>query len=79
MSPEIDVRKALHHGAFCYVLDAVLRYGVDFVEGQHAVICGILSDRANEDLRRKMANIKRGISIAEDELSAKPLGHLAPE
>lgn len=63
MSPEIEVRKALHHGAFCYVIDAVLRYGVDFVERQHEIIKHILSDRANEDLRRKMANIKRGLEM----------------
>lgn len=67
-SSEILVRKALHHGAFHLVLDAVLEFGLEFVRKQWMLI---LSDddarpsaRAQADIQRKLTNIERGLREA---------------
>lgn len=67
-SSEILVRKALHHGAFYLVLDAVLEFGLKFVREQWMLI---LSDddarpstRAQANIERKLTNIERGLREA---------------
>lgn len=67
-SNEVLVRAAIKHGAFHLLLEAVLGHGIQFVEGQLALMLSdeevSLSSRAKAELRRKLANIKRGLAAA---------------
>ena len=81
ISDEVLVRSALRHGAFYLLLEAVLHHGMQFVEQQLALMLAdedvALSDRAQAEIRRKLANIKRGIAAAE--LDAHDMTHLESE
>ena len=65
---EVLVRRALEHGAFHFILEAVLEFGLAFVLEQWA---HILADeeaaptaRAQADIIRKLTNIERGLRAA---------------
>ena len=65
VSDEALVRLALRHGAYHYVLDAVLDFGLAYVRQQWLLM---LQDddaappaRARVDIERKLANIERGL------------------
>lgn len=77
VSNELLVRKALAHGAFHLLLEAVLHHGLTFVEQQLAVIVADedvqLSARAEAEIRRKLSNIRRGIAAAEQGSSIRHL------
>lgn len=67
-SSEILVRKALYHGAFHLVLDAVFAFGLEFVREQWMLIVADdearPSTRAQADIERKLTNIERGLREA---------------
>lgn len=65
VSDEVLVRLALRHGAYHFVLDAVLDFGLAYVRQQWLLM---LQDedaappaRACVDVERKLANIERGL------------------
>ena len=66
---DVLVRAAIKHGAFHLLLEAVLGHGLQFVEQQLAILQAdedaALPDRALAEVRRKLANIQRGIAAAE--------------
>lgn len=68
VSDEVLVRSALHHGAYHLVLDAVLDFGLAFVQRQWALMLvdddAAPSDRARTDVERKLINIERGLRSA---------------
>lgn len=63
------MRKALRHGAFYMLLEAVLHHGMQFVEHQLEILLADdevkLSERAQAEIRRKLGNIRWGIAVAE--------------
>jgi hypothetical protein len=67
-SDEVLVRAAIAHGAFHMVLEAVLHHGLKFVERQLEIMQSdedaALPDRALAEVRRKLANIGRGLATA---------------
>jgi hypothetical protein len=77
MSNEALVRNALRRGTFHMLLEAALHHGLQFVEQQLAIIQtdedAALSSRALAEVRRKLANIARG--IAEAERAAQEVPH----
>jgi hypothetical protein len=72
-SDEVLVRNAIQHGAFHLLLAASLHHGVAFVEDQLATMLQdedvVMSDRAQAEVRRKLANIRRGIAAAMQEFA----------
>lgn len=63
------VRAAIKHGGFHLLLEAVLGHRFQFVERQLEIMRSdedaALSDHALAEVRRKLANIARGIAAAE--------------
>lgn len=74
ISDEVLVRSALRHGAFYLLLEAVLHHDMQCVEQQLALMLAdedvAMSDCAQAEIRRKLANIKRGIAAAGHECRA---------
>lgn len=66
---DVLVRAAIKHGAFHLLLEAALGHGLQFVERQLEIMQSdedaALSDHALSEVRRKLANIARGIAAAE--------------
>lgn len=77
MPAEVLVRKALHHGAYHLILQAVLEHGSPFVRQQWAVLLADAdaapSARARAEVDRKLRNIDRGLILAEKQLQTKDL------
>jgi len=69
---EVLVRKALCHGAFHMLLQAVLEQGAAFVREQWTVLLldadAAPSARARAEVERKLRNIDRGLCLADRQL-----------
>lgn len=81
ISDEVLVRAAIKHGAFHMLLEAAMHHGMQFIEMQLDLMLAdedvALSDRAQAEIRRKLANIKHGIAAAE--LDAQDMTQLESE
>lgn len=68
-SVEALVRNALKNGSFYLLLDASFEHGLPFVQQQWALMkCDVdvrMSQQAQAEIDRKLANIERGMRLAE--------------
>lgn len=65
VSDEVLIRKALSHGNFDLILEAVAAHGLEPVRRQWAQVARTLPLRARKEVERKLRNIEKGMAHAE--------------